>query len=85
VLWERRLRSPSFGCATVANDVVFTSTYDGTVYAFATRSGKELWHATMTAGINACPSVVGNLLVVGAGVKRSATSTPETVAFSTAG
>ena len=29
VLWERRLPSPNFGCATVARDVVFTSTYDG--------------------------------------------------------
>ena len=35
-IWERRLPSPNFGCATVADDVVFTSTYDGVVYAFAT-------------------------------------------------
>ena len=27
-----RFPSPNFGCATVANDVVFTSTFDGTVY-----------------------------------------------------
>ena len=36
-LWVRRLPSPNFGCATVSNDVVFTSTFDGTVYAFARR------------------------------------------------
>jgi outer membrane protein assembly factor BamB len=83
-LWERRLPSPVFGCATVANDVVFTSTYAGVVYAFSTRTGRQLWSATMTAGINACPAVVGNLLVVGAGVRRGAQSTPEVVAFSTA-
>ena len=34
-LWVRRLPSPNFGCATVSNDVVFTSTFDGTAYAFA--------------------------------------------------
>ena len=83
VLWERRLPAPSFGCATVANDVVFTSTYNGVVYAFSTRTGTLLWRTTMPAGINACPTVVGNLLVVGAGVKRSPASTPEVVAFST--
>jgi outer membrane protein assembly factor BamB len=53
------------------------------VYAFSTRTGKELWRARMAAGINACPTVVGNLLVVGAGVKRSPASRPEVVAFST--
>ena len=39
-LWVRRLPSPDFGCATVSNDVVFTSTFDGTVYAFAVADGK---------------------------------------------
>jgi len=84
LLWQHRLPSPSFGCATVANDVVFTSTYEGLVYAFSARTGKPLWRGTMPAGINACPTVVGDLLIVGAGVKRSKASTPELVAFSTA-
>ena len=69
-LWERRFASPSFGCATVANDVVFTLTYDGNVYAFATSTGKLLWRAQMRAGVNACPVVVGDELLVGAGVPR---------------
>ena len=46
-LWERRLPSPDFGCATVANDVVFTSTYDGTVYGFAAETGRLLWQARL--------------------------------------
>jgi outer membrane protein assembly factor BamB len=82
LLWQRRLPSPSFGCATVANDVVFTSTYAGVVYAFSTRTGTQLWRATMPAGINACPTVLGNLLIVGAGVKLSRASAPEVAAFS---
>ena len=80
-LWERRLPSPDFGCATVANDVVFTSTYDGTVYAFAARDGATLWSARMRAGVNACPAVVGDLLLVGAGIRRPDGATPELVAF----
>jgi outer membrane protein assembly factor BamB len=79
--WSRRLSSPDFGCATVANDVVFTSTYDGTVYAFAVQDGGLLWHARMPAGVNACPAVAGDLLLVGAGVKRPGDGRPQLVAL----
>jgi len=75
-LWARRLPSPNFGCATVASDVVFTSTYDGTVYALAVRSGRILWTAREPAGINACPAVAGDLLVVPAGAEPSTFATP---------
>ncbi|MEP6977028.1 MAG: PQQ-binding-like beta-propeller repeat protein [Thermoleophilia bacterium] len=82
-LWERRLPSPDFGCATVANDVVFTSTYHGTVYALAVRDGAVRWRARLRAGVNACPSVAGDLLLVGAGVRRAGqpSSVTELVAF----
>jgi alcohol dehydrogenase (cytochrome c) len=80
-LWERRFPSPDFGCATVSNDVVFTATYDGTVYALAAGDGAVLWHARMRAGINACPAIVGDALVVGAGVPRKGGPPPELVEF----
>ncbi|HEX9598774.1 MAG TPA: PQQ-binding-like beta-propeller repeat protein [Gaiellaceae bacterium] len=79
-LWARRFPSPDFGCATVSNDVVFTSTYDGMVYALAVRDGRVLWHLRMRAGVNACPAVAGDLLLVGAGVPRPG-GVPELVAF----
>ena len=44
VLWDRHLPSPDFGCATAVNDIVFTSTWAGMVYAFAAKDGKLLWH-----------------------------------------
>ena len=81
VLWERRLPSPDFGCAAVSHDVVFTSTYDGTVYGLSAQDGAILWHARMRAGVNACPAVVGDLLLVGAGVRRPGGPVPELVAF----
>jgi outer membrane protein assembly factor BamB len=80
-LWERSLPSPALGCATIANDVVFTATFAGIVYAFSTKHGKLLWHAAMPAGVNACPAVVGDLLVVGAGVRRPGRGRPEITAF----
>lgn len=82
-LWQRMLPSPNFGCATVANDVVFTATYGGTVYAFGAKSGSLLWSARAPAGINACPAVAGDTLVVGAGVllENATTDQPAVVAY----
>ena len=77
--WRRRLPSPVFGCATVANDVVFTATYDGTVYGLAADDGSILWRVSEPAGINACPTVAGDLLVVAAGAEPSGFVTPEPV------
>jgi outer membrane protein assembly factor BamB len=67
VLWQNKLPSMDFGAATVANDVVFTSDYSGTTYAFDTATGKTLWTAKAPAGINAFPAVDGDTLLVGAG------------------
>jgi outer membrane protein assembly factor BamB len=67
VLWRHKLPSMDFGAATVANDVVFTSTYAGTIYAFDTETGKTLWTAKAPAGINSFPAIDGDTLLVGAG------------------
>ena len=66
LLWQRKLPSMDFGAATVANDVVFTSTYDGTIYAFDTKTGRTLWSAKARAGINSFPAIDGDTLLVGA-------------------
>ena len=66
VMWQRRLPSMDFGAATVANDVVFTSTYEGKIYAFDVQTGKTLWTKQAPAGINSFPAVDGDTLLVGA-------------------
>jgi outer membrane protein assembly factor BamB len=68
VRWTAKLPQPDFGCATLARGVVFTSTFDGTVYGLDADTGKVLWSARAPAGINSCPSVVGGSLLVGAGI-----------------
>jgi outer membrane protein assembly factor BamB len=82
-LWERRFPDPVFACATATNDVVFTATFDGWVYGFHVEDGRLLWRARMRAGINACPALTGDLLVIGAGVPHPAFARPalELVAF----
>ncbi len=66
VLWQNKLPSMDFGAATVANDVVFTSDYAGTIYGFDTQTGKTLWTTKAPAGINSFPAVDGDTLLVGA-------------------
>lgn len=81
MLWQQRLPAPAFGCATVANDVVFAPAYDGSLRGFSTETGATLWRARLRAGVNACPAIAGDLLLVGAGVRRSGSDVPELVAF----
>ncbi len=68
VSWARRLPHAIFGCATVARGVVFTATLDGTVYGFDAGDGAPVWRSNARAGINSCPALAGNILLVGAGV-----------------
>ena len=82
-VWARRLPEPDFGCATLADGVVFTSTFDGIVYALDTRTGAVLWRVSMRAGINSCPALASTWLLVGAGVPRDARSVLELTAFTT--
>lgn len=79
-LWTRHFPSPDFGCATVANDVVFTSTYDGTLYGLSADDGQVLWRTKLRAGVNSCPAIAGDQLVIGAGVPRHG-SVEELVSF----
>jgi outer membrane protein assembly factor BamB len=82
-LWVHRMASPNFGCATAANDVVFTASYLGRVEALAASDGRVLWAAQEPAGINACPAVAGRYLYVAAGAEPQEirTPTPQLVAY----
>ncbi len=68
VLWDHNLPKADFGSATVVNDLVFTSTVDGMVYALDRKTGNEGWTWQAPAGINGSPAVAGDMLVLPAGV-----------------
>ena len=80
-VWDIHLPQANLGCATAADGVVFTSTYDGTVYGVAEDDGHILWRAVLRAGVNACPALAGSWLLVGAGVPAGKGSTLELTAF----
>jgi outer membrane protein assembly factor BamB len=61
--WDDKLPSSPYGAVTLANNVAFTTTFNGTLYAFETTTGKELWKTTLSAGTNAPVAVFGDTVV----------------------
>lgn len=68
VLWTVAFEHINFGGATVVNDLVFTTTYDGTIYALARDDGQIVWSYAAPGGINAWPAVAGDTILFAAGV-----------------
>jgi outer membrane protein assembly factor BamB/plastocyanin len=68
ILWEQTFDAINVGGATVVDDLVFTATFDGTVYAFDRTSGEEVWTWTAPAGINAWPAVANDTILIPAGL-----------------
>lgn len=81
VRWTHKFSAAAFGAATVVNNVVFTTTFDGTLYAFAADAGSVLWEAQLPAGTNTGVAVAGDTLIAPAGVARAAGQSPELVAY----
>ena len=76
-------RALDIGAATVANDVVFTSTYDGVSYGLSAKTGSVLWSAKAPTGINSFPAVTKTMFIVGAGAPSAAKNpTNEIIAYS---
>jgi glucose dehydrogenase/plastocyanin len=71
VLWDHQFPIADFGGATVVNDLLFTSTIDGTVYALDRQTGDTVWQWKAPTGVNATPAVVGDTILIPAGVGQS--------------
>jgi outer membrane protein assembly factor BamB len=68
VIWDTPLPSMLFGAATVTNDVVFTTTFSGYLYALDATTGAILFKAPMSARTNAPVAVDGDYVIAGAGL-----------------
>ena len=71
VEWDDKLPSSPYGAAAITNNVVFTTTYNGYLYAFNTASGAVLLKTPLSALSNAPVTIDGDYVIAGAG---SATS-----------
>ena len=71
----------AFGAPTVINDLVFVPSYEGTLFAFETSSGNEVWNAALPAGTNTSVSIDGDTVVVPAGAAAAEGQEPVLVAY----
>ena len=81
VAWNQEFSSAAFGAPTVVNDVVIATAFEGSVFAFDTESGNELWVGTLPAGINTGVSVSGDTVIAPAGIATAEGQAPEIVAY----
>lgn len=77
VKWSVKLDGDALGGATVAGDLVFTSTFGGTVLALDRDTGKTVWSYQTEGGINGWPAVAGDELYVPVGMGK----TPQLLKF----
>jgi alcohol dehydrogenase (cytochrome c) len=74
IIWADQLPSSPYGAATVTNDVVFTTTYSGYLYAFNAATGAIVLKTPLSAGTNAPVAVDGDYVIAGASVPSLSTS-----------
>jgi glucose dehydrogenase len=81
VKWKEETATPVFGYMTAVNDLVFATTYDGTVSAFDAKSGTVVWREKLPAGTNTGVTVGDNMLIAPAGVAAAEGQIPQIVAY----
>jgi outer membrane protein assembly factor BamB len=72
LVWSKIFDSIAIGGATVVNDLVFTSTLDGKIYALDKRTGDEVWSYQAPGGINGWPAVSGDFIIFPVGLGPNA-------------
>src|SRR5450830_1913171 len=77
ILWDNKLDSLNVGAATIVNDLVFTATFNGKIYAFNSKTGEKVWEYQAPGGINGWPAVKGDTIIFPVGMGK----TPELIAF----
>jgi outer membrane protein assembly factor BamB len=85
VLWKAELATPAFGATTAVNDLVFATSYEGTVSALRAKDGQVLWREKLPAGSNSGVMVNGKTLIAPAGIAAAEGQTPKIVAYKLGG
>ncbi len=79
--WKRELPQPAYGAATVSNDLVFTTTFEGKVIALDRDDGSIVWQKQMPAGTNAPLAIVGDTLITAASFPQTKDQQPAIIAY----
>ena len=79
IIWDDKLPSSPYGAATITNNVVFTTTYSGYLYAFDAATGAILLKTPLSAGTNAPLTIDGDYVIAGVGVPSLSKSRHELI------
>jgi outer membrane protein assembly factor BamB len=82
VLWNTKLPSSPYGSATVSNDLVFTTMFNGKLIAMNRSTGKIVWQQQLPAGTNAPVAIDGDTLVTAGSYADGKGQKPEIIAYS---
>ena len=63
LLWSVKIPGDALGGATVAGDLVFTSTFQGLLLAYDRATGEEVWRYDAPGFVNGWPAVVGDTIL----------------------
>ncbi len=79
--WDDKLPATPYGAAAVTNNVVFTTTYDGDLYAFNAATGAILLKTPLSAGTNAPVTIAGDYVITAASAPQSSSQQPLIIAY----
>jgi outer membrane protein assembly factor BamB len=85
VEWDTKVPEMPLGAATVSNDLVFTTLYDGVLIALNRSTGAIVFRRQLPTSANAPIAIAGNTVIVPAGGpmtgKASGSGNPQVVAY----
>ena len=85
IKWQHHFPHTPYGAATVSNDLVWTTTFDGTLWALNKNTGAVVWHQKLPAGTNAPLAIDGDYVLLGTGFPQGATQKATFVAYKLGG
>ena len=80
-LWTTTLPAMALGAATISNDLVFTTTFDGKVIALSKEDGSIAWQDDLPTRTNAPLTIAGDTLVTAASYPAEPGQLPKIVAY----
>ncbi|GAB3473454.1 PQQ-binding-like beta-propeller repeat protein [Amycolatopsis cihanbeyliensis] len=81
IKWSHPLDSSPYGGTSLANDVVFTTTFDGVVHAHRTWTGTPVWQAKLPGTSNSPVAISGDTLLAASGWPQNEDERAEIVAY----
>jgi outer membrane protein assembly factor BamB len=81
ILWTTTLPAMALGAATISNDLVFTTTFDGKVVALSKEDGSIVWQGDLPTRTNAPLTIAGDTLVTAASYPEQPGQVPKVVAY----